>query len=104
MDWVRLQPDLAPYVIHIANQRRANLIYGRRLKRMGVKAGVSDIFVAIPCHGRHGLWIEFKVRGGKLTSQQTNWLSIMIGKGYEAIVAYGADMAISALEKYLGRG
>jgi hypothetical protein len=103
MDWVRLNPNIERYTLHIANQRRANFAYGRLLKRMGVKAGVSDIFIAKPRGGLCGLWIEFKrVKGGKLSPEQLNWLNLMQDVGYGAHVACGCDEAIRIVKAYFG--
>lgn len=103
MDWVRLQPNIHPYCIHIANQRRANLAYGRLLKRMGVRAGVSDIFIAMPRNGACGLWIEFKrSKGGVISDEQRTWLCRMLDVGYSAKIAHGCDEAIAIVKTYFG--
>lgn len=103
MDWVRLQPGIHPYCIHIANQRRANLAYGALLKRMGVRAGVSDIFIAIPRNGASGLWIEFKrSKGGVISPEQRTWLCRMLDVGYAAKIAHGCDEAIEIVKGYFG--
>ena len=41
---------------------------------MGVKAGVSDLFLAYPNPNFHGLWIELKSEKGKKSPEQKHWL------------------------------
>ena len=56
VNWFTYQyPDLTEDFHHFANERRCSVQHGRILKRMGVKKGVSDFFLAIPCKGYHGL-------------------------------------------------
>ncbi len=86
-------------VIHIANQRQTSPEHGRLLKRMGVRAGVADLF--FPCSGvagKKGLWIELKSSTGKPSELQLDFLSEMILADYEAKVCYGADEAIEVIK------
>ena len=39
------------------------------VKLMGVKRGVSDIFLAVPKEGNGGLWIEMKAQGGRVDTR-----------------------------------
>jgi hypothetical protein len=69
---------------------------------MGVKAGVSDLFLPVPRGGFHGLWIEMKrVSGGRASKEQREWLGDMIRQGYAAQICYGWKEASEALKKYL---
>jgi hypothetical protein len=49
VEWFQYQfPELHEDFHHFANERKCSLAYGAKLKRMGVKPGVSDFFIAIP--------------------------------------------------------
>lgn len=97
-------PEYAEDFHHFANERRCSIQQGRLLKRMGVKKGVADFFLAVPFKGKAGLWIELKVGKGKLSSEQIRFLERKIIRGYEAIVAWGEDAAKAAIVFYLERG
>lgn len=101
MDWVRLHSDISDYVLHIANERKCSMYRGRTLKRMGVKAGVADIFVMIPSGVYHGLWIEMKIKPNKPTKTQLAFLSNAESKGYATKVCFSCDDAIETVKEYL---
>lgn len=100
-DWIRVNPAILPFAFHIANERKATAHYGKKLKRLGVKSGVSDIFIAIPRATYSGLFLEMKSSTGKLTRNQNLFLSNMAKSGYAVIVAYSATAAIDGIKNYL---
>lgn len=97
-------PELADDFHHFANERKCSMSEGRRLKRMGVKKGVADFFLALPLNGKAGLWIELKVGKGKLSPEQILFLERKIVRGYEAIAVWGKDAAKAAILTYLDEG
>lgn len=99
-DWIR-HHKLDDYAFHIANERKASPQAGALLKRMGVKSGVSDIFIAIPSNGFHGLWLELKAGKNRPTESQIKFLEDMRSKGYEALWCTGADKAKQIITDYL---
>jgi hypothetical protein len=99
-DWVRIH-KFDNFIFHIANERRTSPQAGALLKRMGVKAGVSDIFIARPSRGYHGMFMEIKSEKGKVSPSQKAFLHNMKMEGYEVAVAYGADEAIAWIQAYL---
>ena len=90
-------------MIAIPNGGKRNPREAARLKKQGVKAGVSDLFLPIPSNGFHGLWIELKNATGKATAttSQLEWGKKMLGQGYGFKVCHGATEAITAIEEYL---
>ncbi len=59
--WLHSQyPEIYKVTFAIPNGGKRNPVEAARLKKQGVKAGVSDIFVAYPENPYHGLWIELK--------------------------------------------
>lgn len=73
------------------------------LKRQGVKAGVSDIFLPIPNNRYHGMFIEMKVHPNKPSPKQKIFISNMLKNGYCCKICYSADEAVKEINKYIGR-
>ena len=67
-------------------------------------AGVPDMFLAIAIPPFHGLYIELKVKGGKVSAKQRDWIKQLRAQGYAVEVCYGADDAILVLQQYLNGG
>lgn len=89
-------------VFHIPNGGSRNAIEGANLKRQGVMAGVPDLCIPVARGGFHGLYIELK-RDKKSTvgKSQRYWQSLLNEQGYLALVCYGADEAISQIDRYV---
>lgn len=61
-----------------------------RLKAEGVLRGVPDLFVP-----EWRLWIEMKrIKGGRLSDEQKEWIDYLERHGYRCIVGYGCEGAI----------
>lgn len=73
-----------------------------KLKQEGLKPGVSDLFLPVPCSGFCGLFIEMKVGNNKTTDEQKEFLRDMNDNGYLAIVCYGSENAIASIATYIG--
>lgn len=102
VNWFHHQfPELAEDFHHFANERRCSIQQGRLLKRMGVKKGVADFFLALPINGKAGLWIELKVGKNKLSKEQKEFLARKVSRGYEAFCAHGLDDAKVLIMTYL---
>jgi hypothetical protein len=110
MDWVdcALPPETAESIFAIPNGGHRDIRTAVRLKREGVRAGVSDIEVAIPRprpeggEMYHGMFIEIKTEKGRLSPAQTAFLARQARLGYSAVVAHGVREAIDAIAGYLG--
>ena len=96
-------PELS--LLHaIGNGGKRNLIEAVRMKREGVKAGVSDIMLPVARNGYHGLYIELKVGRGKTSDSQVWWIAETTKQGYYSTVCYGWLEAKEVIEKYLEEG
>lgn len=72
-----------------------------KLKRMGVKSGVSDIHLPFP-HGKyHGLYIEMKYGRNTATQEQVEFMCDMKEAGHFVAVCHDAQSAISLIEQYI---
>lgn len=102
VNWFNYQfPELAPDFHHFANERRCSVQQGRLLKRMGVKKGVADFFLAFPMNHKGGLWIELKVGKNKPSKEQLEFLERKVARGYEAHVTWGFEGAKELISSYL---
>lgn len=102
--WAKLMQTQHPELslLHaIGNGGKRNLIEAARMKREGVKAGVSDIMLPVARNGFHGLYIELKVGKNKASADQKWWLSETTKQGYYSTVCYGWVEAKEVIEKYL---
>ena len=102
MEWLRMKhPDIALHTMHIGNERKATYYMGYIMKQMGVLKGASDLFMAWPNGGYHGLFIEVKSLTGKPTPDQKAFIQRMVDKGYYACICYGAEEVISTMKYYI---
>lgn len=95
---------LKDYLIAIPNGGNRSITEAIRLRKEGVKAGVSDLFLALPWDNGEfycGLWIEVKSKNGKLSKAQREWLQKM-SKSYKTFVIFTVDEGIQAIKDYLG--
>jgi hypothetical protein len=98
--WVRLQPKIKKLVIHIPNEGKRSVRYGRLLKDMGMVPGASDLFIAMPSHGFNGAWIELKSKNGVLTPEQADFLNDMSAQNYFTAVCRSIDETIKIIKWY----
>ena len=99
-EWAQYIPELK-WAHAIPNGGRRDKKEAANLKRQGVKAGVSDIFIPLARGKYHGLYIELKTKTGKPSAEQKEFISDMHRNGYAAVFCYGAEEAIEATKQYL---
>ena len=106
MEWTSYQigrfPELA-LLFHIPNEAGTRTIRDTmRLKKLGVKAGVPDLFLPVARWGWHGLFIEMKrQKGGRVSEAQQEWRNSLVDQGYLVRVCNGFDEAKKSLLLYL---
>ncbi len=86
---------------HIPNEGKRSASYGARLKRLGMKKGVSDICLPVARGGYHGLYIELKAADGKPTPEQKEFLRSVNIEGFLGVVCHGSREAIRLIERYV---
>lgn len=106
VEWAHIMSGRYPelrWLFHVPNGGLRDPVVGMMLKRAGVQSGVPDLFLPAPRWQWHGLWIELKQadHSNETSPQQTAWLEYLRSVGYMAVVAYGAQAAIFAIENYL---
>lgn len=100
MEWVNLHPVIKKFIIHIPNEGKRTARYGKSLKDMGMRAGVSDLFIAMMRHGYGGAWIELKSVNGVLSDYQKKFLNNMAEQNYFTKTCYSIEEAIEIIKWY----
>ena len=90
-------------LLHIPNEGKRSVAAAMKLKRQGLRKGVSDILLCAHAGKWHGLWIELKRMGGRATDEQIAFIDAMRECGYDGAVCYGWDEARDVIMDYLGQ-
>jgi hypothetical protein len=99
------------YLFAIPNGGNRSITEALRLKREGVKSGVSDLFFAFPifrCNdefpfiSKGGLWIEVKSNTGKISPSQKAWALQMECVGYKSVFVRSVEEGVQEIKDYLG--
>lgn len=102
--WAKLNSGKWPeleLMHHIPNGGKRSKSEAARFKAMGVKRGVSDIFLPVARGGFHGLYIELKAKDGKVDAAQKEWIAAVRKQGYYGAVCFGGGLAADLIQKYL---
>lgn len=105
--WARYHPICNHYLRVIRQEAKRTYAQANFVQRQGIVAGVSDMLLAYPSNGKHGMWIELKrcqPARSNITDSQKIWLERMKNVGYEAVVAYGWEDARDKILNYLTEG
>lgn len=114
-DWAKIKrvtingecKRLSDFMYAIPNGGKRNVREAARLKKQGVKSGVSDVHLPIAAGGYNCLYVEMKkpiVPGQKkptIQESQKDWKNLMNSIGNLAVVAYGFNEAREVIEEYL---
>jgi hypothetical protein len=95
--------DIYRLAFAVPNGGHRHLGVAIKLKKEGVKSGVPDVFIAYAPKDKKGLWIEFKAHPNKLSEAQLEWMTKLLGQGYEAAVCYSLEEAENVLIHYMGQ-
>lgn len=108
IDRYKAQYPALGMIFAIPNGGHRHKATAARLKAEGVRAGVPDIFVAVPVSLSPlragvvpGLFIEMKRGGGGLSAPQNTWLNNLHWQGYRTAVCYSAAEAWGVICEYL---
>lgn len=99
--YIRMKYKDVLFSASVAGSVQMSVQQWKRATDSGYTKGFPDIVIYEPCGGYHGMAIEMKRKGGSVRSEQKNVLKMMCERGYCAVVCYGADEAIDALDKYM---
>lgn len=104
VDWFdRRFPALRGRLAAVPNGGARHKAVAGKLKAEGVRKGYLDLQLLVARGGYHGLLIEMKRRkGGRVETEQADWLDWHTEQGYLAVVCRGADEARAVISEYLG--
>ena len=102
-EWAELWlPMVSALLFAIPVGGHRHIAVADKLKAEGVKAGVPDIFFALPRNGEHGLFIEMKrVKGGSVRPEQKAMINRLRAAGYQVEICKGFDAARNVLTQYM---
>jgi hypothetical protein len=89
---------------HCPNGGKRGKIEAAIFKAIGVRAGFEDLFLAVPAHGKHGLFLEMKAPDGRISTEQRQMMALHALHGYAVTVAWSFDEAVGAITRYLKTG
>jgi hypothetical protein len=101
INWLKMQKSMDGLFMKIPNEGKRTASYGRRMREEGMLAGAFDIFITLPAHGFHGMWLELKSRQGKLSLLQHKFKRKQESVGYYCVVCYDIDDAIENLTWFI---
>jgi len=102
MQFVKWMRQIYPEhrIVHTPNGGKRSITEATKFKALGVSPGVPDLFIP-----RLKLFIEMKrTKGGRVSTEQTDWLRYLRSIGYRAEVCYGKDEAINLVSKIIVDG
>lgn len=104
--WLRLTRyggrPIADLAWHTPNGGKRNAREAARLKAMGVKPGVPDVFIAIPRGEHAGLFVELKAGRNGATPSQMATMADLASAGFSVALAMGWVEAAAVIADYLG--
>lgn len=107
--WFRLQYNQHKnHIIRIGNEGVRSIAGHQAAKGQGLVLGASDLFIACPSNGFHGLWLELKRKDYRITpsnkkhcDRQIAFLDDMKKAGYDGYMAFGFDESKAIIEMYM---
>jgi hypothetical protein len=100
--WMEPQYPMLALLYAIPNGANKSIAAAMKFKAEGLKSGAPDVCLPWPNGIYHGLYIEMKVKGGKVSEKQMWWIAILKKAGYAAYVCWSFEEAKSIVCKYLG--
>jgi hypothetical protein len=93
---------LPPYaLLAIPNGGSRGTIEAVNLKRSGVRPGAEDLMLTVPRNGSHGLFVEMKLKDGRISDEQKTMAAFHFAQGYQSYIAYSNEQAIEIIQDYL---
>lgn len=80
-----------------------NITTAAKLKAEGVKAGVSDLILAVQSEGYGALFIEMKTSKGKQTEYQKAFERAVTAQGYKYAICRSLTDFQEVVDKYIGK-
>lgn len=97
-------PGESKLLVKIPNEGRRSLAYGRKMKDEGLRKGFPDLFFFKPFLTFCGLAIEVKGRGDTLKPEQREYIDLLGGNHYKAIVVTSVEQGMEAIDEVMRWG
>ena len=89
------------WLFAIPNGGSRHIAEATKMVATGLRKGVPDVFLPWPNYGYAGLFIEMKIKEGKISKDQNEWINYLSNSGYKAIVCWSWEEAKKELLDYL---
>jgi len=99
--WAALQGEELRWMYATPNAARRSPRQGAWMKAEGMKSGVWDIFLPYPNAGYHGMYIEMKTKGNKLTENQIKFRDDLLRYYWFFVCTGDWRQAAEAIKTYL---
>lgn len=102
--WARINAKEYPelyWLHHIPNGGERDKRTAYFMTQQGVVRGIADLYLPVPAHGKHGLYIEMKADGGVLSRDQERFRDHCFDHGYGWMAAFHHKVAINCITDYL---
>ncbi len=97
-NWLSQKTNLRFY--HFPNEGKRGFVNADILKKMGMTAGVYDLFFPAGNDKFKGLWLEVKSSKGRLSKEQKQFGSDMIEEGYAVYDCYSFAEGILIIKSF----
>jgi hypothetical protein len=100
---IKICEDLRKHQIpfyHFVNEGKRTPQNASLLKKMGMTAGISDLFMPRGNQTFKGLWLEIKTDKGRPSPAQLKFQAQMICEGYAANISYGYDESLYIIKNF----
>ncbi len=109
MTWLSYHPIVRDFFCKNNNEGKRTVAQGHNLKLMGLRPGVSDLFIYYPTTTYHGLFLEVKrnkkyTKSERLTDTwiaQEKFIETVKSVGYQGHWCYGWEDGKKIIEAYL---
>ena len=94
-------PSLSSMMFHVPNGGNRNAMEGARLKKQGVRPGVSDLILLIPRGQFHSCCIELKSKTGTSSKSQKAWAKECVKYGNDYNICDNIEDFKFLIDEYL---
>lgn len=103
VQWLERATGQVKWWFHVPNEGAITEARGARLKKQGVKSGVSDFIFLRPANGYHFLAVELKPnRTKRVTPAQLEFIAEVKREGGWGQVTYGSKETIEYIAEFYG--
>lgn len=104
LDRVRLYTPRCPalgLLYAVPNGGHRTAATAARLRAEGVLRGIPDLHLPVARRDFHGLWIEMKVKGGRVSPHQQDYIDRLRQEGHKVAICFSQEAAWETLCWYL---